>query len=293
MIGVSPVVSSDTNQRPPEAKLRLPADGHTLVLEQLIRLEIVPRLKLPQHRPISRSQPLTRGGAALCAPLGAIPYQERIEELARIVLASGEDRSLDYVEQIRRQGTTVERLYLGLISSVARHLGDLWLADVCSFTDVTLGLWRLHQLARTLSPIFQQDASARLPRYQALLVPLPGEHHTFGLYLLAEFFRRAGWGVYSMPLKTAHDVVAIVRSEWFAVVGLSVSCENRLEELAKEIRIIRRASCNHGICVMVGGGIFIEHPEFVKQVGADIMAVDGRQAPAKAQDFVESVAAYQ
>ena len=289
MIAVSPIVSSDTNQRPPEAKLRLPVDGNSRLLEQLIRLEIVPRLTLSQHRPASGSAPLPHAGAVL----GATPYRVRIEELTRIVLASGEDRALDYVEQMRRQGTTVERLYLGLISSVARHLGDLWLADVCSFTDVTLGLWRLHQLARTLSPIFQQDASAYLPRYQALLVPLPGEQHTFGLYLLAEFFRRAGWGVYSMPLKAANDVVAIVRSEWFAVVGLSLSCENRLEELAKQIRIIRRASCNRRICVMVGGGIFIEHPEFVSQVGADIMAVDGRQAPSKAQDFVESVAAYQ
>jgi MerR family transcriptional regulator, light-induced transcriptional regulator len=290
MIGVSPIVSTDTVQRPPEANLlRFPANGNSRLLEQLIRLEIVPRLTLSQHRPAFDSAPLTHGDALL----GATPYRERIDELTRIVLASGEDRSLDYVEQMRRQGTSVERLYLGLISSVARHLGDLWLADVCSFTDVTLGLWRLHQLARTLSPIFQQDASARLPRYQALLVPLPGEQHTFGLYLLAEFFRRAGWGVYSMPLKTAHDVVAIVRREWFAVVGLSLSCENRLEELAKEIRIIRRASCNRGICVMVGGGIFIEHPEFVSQVGADLMAVDGRQAPAEAQNFVESVAAYQ
>jgi methanogenic corrinoid protein MtbC1 len=293
MIGVSPIVSSDTNQRPPEAKLRLPVDINSRLLEQLIRLEIVPRLTLSQHKPAFGSERLIATGARLAAPLGATPYRERIEELTRIVLAGGEDRSLDYLEQMRRQGTSVERLYLGLITSVARHLGDLWLVDACTFTDVTLGLWRLHQVARALSPIFQQDASARLPRYQALLVPLPGEQHTFGLYLLAEFFRRAGWGVCSMPLKAANDVVAIVRREWFAVVGLSLSCESRLEELAKEIRVIRRASCNHGICVMVGGGIFIEHPEFVSQVGADLMAVDGRQAPAKAQHFVESVAAYQ
>jgi MerR family transcriptional regulator, light-induced transcriptional regulator len=293
MIGVSPIVSTDTNQRPPEAHLSLPVDRNSRLIEQFVRLEIVPRLTLSQHGPALRSEPPTRVGAQLGVPLGATPYRERIDELTQIVLAGGEDRSIEYVERIRSQGTSVERLYLGLITSVARHLGDLWLADVCSFTDVTLGLWRLQQLTRTLSPIFQQDASARLPRYQALLVPLPGEQHTFGLYLLAEFFRRAGWGVYSMPLKTAHDVVAIVRSEWFALVGLSLSCENRLEELAKQIRIIRRASCNRGICVMVGGGIFIERPEFVSQVGADLMAVDGRQAPTKAQNFVESVAAYQ
>jgi MerR family transcriptional regulator, light-induced transcriptional regulator len=286
MIGVSPIVSADAIQhRPPEARLSLPGDRSVSLLERLIRLEIVPRLTLARHKPEFGFEPL--------AHLGAAPDRERIEELTKIVLASGEDRSFDYVEEIRRQGTSIERLYLGLMTSVARHLGDLWTADFCSFTDVTFGLWRLQQLARTLSPIFQQDASARLQRYHALLVPLPGEQHTFGLYLVAEFFRRAGWGVCSMPLKATEDVVAIVRNEWFSLIGLSLSCESRLEQLASEIRIIRRASCNHGLCVMVGGAVFIEHPELVSQVGADLMAIDGRQAPATAQDFVESVAAYQ
>jgi MerR family transcriptional regulator, light-induced transcriptional regulator len=285
MIGVSPIVSTDTSQRRPEAHLSFPVDRNSRLLEQLIRLEIVPRLTLPRDRHAF--------GAESFAHLGATPYRERIQELTKIVLAGGEDRAFEYVEEVRRQGTSIERLYLGLITSVARYLDDLWLADVCSFTDVTLGLWRLQQVARKLSPIFQQDASARLARYQALLVPLPGEQHTFGLYLVAEFFRRAGWGVYSMPLKDVDDLVAIVRDEWFTVVGLSLSCESRLEDLAREIRIIRRASCNHGICVMVGGAIFVEHPEFVSQVGADLMAVDGRQASAKARDFVESMASYQ
>jgi methanogenic corrinoid protein MtbC1 len=283
MFGVSTIVSTDTSQHPPpEAHPSLPGDRSARLLEQLVRLEIVPRLRLSQQKPAFGTQPLVH--------LGAIPYRERIEELTKIVLANGEDHSFDYVEQVRGQGTSIERLYLGLITSVARHLHDLWLADVCSFTDVTFGLWRLQQVARNLSPIFQQEASTRLQRHQALLAPLPGEQHTFGVYLVAEFFRRAGWGVCSMPFKTAEDIVAIVRNEWFTLIGLSVSCDRKLEELTKDIRIIRRASCNRGLCVMVGGAIFIEHPEYVSQVGADLMAVDGREAPVRAQDFVASVA---
>jgi MerR family transcriptional regulator, light-induced transcriptional regulator len=283
MIGVSPIASADSSQhRPPEAPHRkLFADQGSQRLEQLIRLEIVPRLTLTQRHLATPPS---------FAHMGATPYEDRIEELTKIVLSNGADLALDYVEQIRGQGTSVERLYLGLITSVARHLGDLWLADVCSFTDVTLGVWRLQQVARSLSPIFQQGASNRLQRHQALLVPLPGEQHTFGIFIVAEFFRRAGWDACSMPFKAADDIVAIVRSEWFSLIGLSLSCENGLEQLAKDIRTIRRASCNQALCVMVGGTIFIEHPEFVSQVGADLMAVDAREAPVKAQDFVTSVA---
>ncbi len=287
MISVRQIELADTTiqkHRPPEAAhLSLVRDRPgSREFEQLVKLEIVPRLMLP-HRPLAGC-----GVPDVGAPL----QQDRIDELSRLVLTNSEQVAFDYVEQIRRQGVPIERLYLGLITSVARHLGDLWLADVCSFTDVTLGLWRLQHIVRHMSPIFQQDTSSRPQKHQALLVPLPGEQHTFGLYLVAEFFRRFGWGVWSMPLKTTDELTTIVRSEWFSLVGLSLSREDKLEELAADIRIIRGASCNHGICVMVGGQVFIDHPEFVSQVGADLMATDGRQAPCKAQDFVTSMAAY-
>ena len=281
MIAVSASASADPRlHRPPDTHTSF-SDRNSRLLEQVVRLEIVPRLSLGRHSSLFATEPF--------AYQGARADQDRIEELTRIVLSDGEDRSLDYIQQIWRQGTSIERLYLGLITSVARHLDNLWLADVCSFMDVTLGLWRLQRVARKLSPIFLQDASTRLSRYQALMVPLPGEQHTFGLYLVGEFFRRAGWSVCSMPLNTTDDLVAIVRKEWFTLIGLSLSCENRLEELARQIHIIRQASCNHRICVMVGGAIFIGRPELVSQVGADLMAVDGGQAPAKAQTFLESV----
>ena len=269
MIGVRQIESADTTShkhRPAEAaRLSLVRDRPgSREFEQLIKLEIVPRLMLPQ-RPL-----------AICAvplpDLGPLPQQDRIEELSKLVLTSSEQVAFDYVEQIRRQGVPIERLYLGLITSVARHLGDLWLADVCSFTDVTLGLWRLQHIVRHLSPIFQQDTSSRPQAHQALLVPLPGEQHTFGLYLVAEFFRRSGWGVWSMPLqddRRAHDH----RAQRVVQLGRAFAeLRGRLDKLAADIRIIRRASCNHGICVMVGGQVFLDHPEFVSQVGADLMA---------------------
>jgi methanogenic corrinoid protein MtbC1 len=96
-----------------------------------------------------------------------------------------------------------------------------------------------------------------------------------------------------MPLQTVDELVDMVRSEWFTLVGLSLSCDSRLDELASDIAIIRRVSRNHNIGVMVGGTILIDHPEWVASVGADLMAVDGRQAPAKALEFVTSTAANQ
>jgi MerR family transcriptional regulator, light-induced transcriptional regulator len=281
----APVAHSAPLGKPRELLPRDRRSGSFPELERIIRGDIIPRLML------ARRQPPT--AAVSAADPGATAQRERIEELAKAILTRSEDFAFAYVESIRSQGTSIERLYLDLITPVARHLGDLWFADICSFTDVTVGLWRLQHIVQQLSPIFQQGSAGRPQPHQALLVPLPGEQHTFGLYLVSEFFRRAGWGVWSMPLPTPDDLVAAARSEWFTLVGLSLSCESRLEELATNIRNIRRASCNRSVAVMVGGATFIDHPELVVQVGADLMAVDGGQAPAKAQEFVTSTAAYQ
>jgi methanogenic corrinoid protein MtbC1 len=254
-------------------------------LERMVEIEVVPRLLL------------ARRGEIVPARCDAEPsleaFPDAIAELARVVLRDSDSAAFAYVESIRAKGVPIERIYLNVISPTARHLGDLWLADLCGFTDVTVGLWRLQHVVRSMSSSFQLGAAHNRVQHQALLVPLPREQHTFGLYMVAEFFRRAGWNVSSMPLQTADELFAVVHGEWFTVIGLSMSCEDRLDELASNICTIRRTSRNQGIGVMVGGNVFIDRPELVAMVGADMMAVDGRQAPAKAQELVMSLATNQ
>ncbi|NJK90043.1 MAG: cobalamin B12-binding domain-containing protein [Myxococcales bacterium] len=90
-------------------------------------------------------------------------------------------------------------IFLDLLAPVARLLGDLWLIDLCTFTDVTIGLSRLQQLVRELAPAFEDGHDLRGFGHRALLAPAPGEQHTFGMHLVEEFLRRAGWDVGCVP----------------------------------------------------------------------------------------------
>jgi methanogenic corrinoid protein MtbC1 len=82
----------------------------------------------------------------------------------------------------------------------------------------------------------------------------------------------------------------MVRHNWYGLIGFSMACETELDELAACIRGVRRASRNPNIGVMVGGPIFLEHPEFVALVGADATARDGRQAVLQAQGLLALLA---
>jgi methanogenic corrinoid protein MtbC1 len=78
----------------------------------------------------------------------------------------------------------------------------------------------------------------------------------------------------------------MARSGWYSIVGFSVSRDDQLDSVAAEIRNLRQASRNQAIGVMVGGRVFVEHPELVRRVGADATAIDGRDAVHQAQNLV-------
>jgi MerR family transcriptional regulator, light-induced transcriptional regulator len=247
-------------------------------LTHTIEVDIVPRLVKAHKRPArALAEPKAERGDAHT-------------EFAEIVCHGELPDASAYVGERRACGESLEAIYLDLLAPTARTLGEMWEADLCDFTQVTLALWRLQQVLHQLRPEFQDEGRNDISDRQALLVPVFGEQHTFGLSMVTDFFRRAGWNVWSTPLAARSELVQIVSSEWFAVVGLSLSSEIHLDELTGHIRTIRRSSRNADVVVMVGGPVFTANPDFVGRVGADLTASDVRLAPLQAQELVESAA---
>jgi MerR family transcriptional regulator, light-induced transcriptional regulator len=100
---------------------------------------------------------------------------------------------------------------------------------------------------------------------------------------MSEFFRRDGWDAWIEADPTSKEFTQVVRDQWFDVVEFLVSGDKQLDALAARIRTIRRESPNRSIGVMVYGQVFIEHPELVLLVGADVSATDPRQGALQAQ----------
>ena len=113
---------------------------------------------------------------------------------------------------------------------------------------------------------------------RVMLVPLPGENHTFGLSMVHDFFARAGWDAWTGAVESSAELATMVRNEWVAMLGFSLACDDQLEEVRTEIGRVRRASRNPNIAIMVGGPGFSADPTLAAQVGADGTATDGRQA---------------
>lgn len=135
-------------------------------------------------------------------------WPAQVETLTSRLLACDADGARGCVESTRHAGVSLERIYLDLLGPVARRLGQLWEEDRCDFTQVTVGVWQLRQILRDLTPDFVGSAAAATPPRRALLMAVPGEQHTFGVVMVADFFRRAGWLVRSGPVARKRNCLA-------------------------------------------------------------------------------------
>jgi MerR family transcriptional regulator, light-induced transcriptional regulator len=268
-----------------------PALGYKWSSEQLSRLaqtlakEVIPHLSLAQRS-------LPRTSAVVSGTFSRPATRHDVDQLVEIVLRDSEAVAVTFVQTLQTRGVGIDSIYLDLLAPAARRLGDWWSHDHCNCAELTLGLCRLQVVLRTVSRCFDLEAGCLQRERHALLVTVPGEQHLFGLMLAAEFFFRAGWSVRSEFPGSDQALSSIVDSERFDVFHLSLSCSltraHRLNAVSAAVRVLRKASRNPAARVIVSGRAFVERPELVSYVGADIAAPDARQEVLRAGEEWDS-----
>lgn len=303
------------------APVNVPSPEERLArLVRTIEVDIIPRL-MDAHRvpEVAGQAPGAEPGHPADGPPVSVavrparPLAELEPTLTPSRFASlalnGQDAELfGCVDALVARGCSVESLYIDLLAPTARHLGQLWVDDRCHFADVTIATGRLQQLLRRLSPLFSQSRPSAPDGRRVLLLPAPGEQHTLGLAMVADYFTRAGWLVSAggtladgepapmcrsegRPSGDAAEVfvretLRCVRRDWFDVIGISLGSARSLDSLRSFIAELRQASRNRGLGILVGGPLFARHPERVHEVGADATAADGIGAPAAAEQLL-------
>lgn len=237
----------------------------------VIQAEIIPRLVLARQS-YHRTVP----------PLSLYPQpilESDKEAFLNDVLNGSASDATDLARSLIVRGAPVESVFIDLLAWSARRLGEYWNEDLCTFTDVTIALCRLHEVLHQISE--STGASPKLTtgtEHSILVSSVPGDQHVFGALMVAESFRRDGWIVRCEPGSNNDKLSAKVAKDAFDVVGLSCACDRDKYELADLIKSVRTNSYNRATIVMVGGRLFIEHPELAIEVGADLVAQDGPSA---------------
>lgn len=243
--------------------------SHQSQLSRIVELEIIPRLML-----LHRTQPLL-AASSLPPPMLT---DEHIRTLSDLAIDGDAEGSCAYVRSLVADGATAEQIFLDLLAPCARWMGQLWEEDRYSFSQVTVGLWRLQRVLHEHAASPGQCMRLNAENRRALLAAVPGAQHTFGVSMLAEFFGRAGWEVDCEPQSSWADLQNQVSNGWFDLFGLSVSTSDSIASAASAILDLRQRSANPQLFVMVGGPMAVQMPDLAQLCGADAMASDARDA---------------
>lgn len=239
-------------------------------LQRTIESDVIPRLMMAHRAGAIPPEVARAAGEELSTA--------DVEEFVRRVREGPGDRALDYVKALRHGGVDAEAVYLDLLAPAARRLGELWEQDECDFVRVTMALGRMQRILRKLTPCFHKSGDPSNCSGRTLLTCVPGEEHSLGLLIVAEFFVREGWAVQVGAPFEADEILDMVGERPFDVVGFSVACDDNLHELSRHIGRIRDRAVNDDLAILVGGQAFRDRPELSEKVGADASAPDARAA---------------
>jgi methanogenic corrinoid protein MtbC1 len=200
-------------------------------------------------------------------------------DLAQIqILAQACLQGLDAARQVvfgwQRQGQSLEDIYMQGITPCARLLGDWWCADRLDFAMTTIASAHLQQLLHDFSSEFLQESPTQRQPWSLLLLTEPGAQHSMGLFMLSEFFKRAGWLVTVGVPQDVGEFRRLFQSDWFDAVGISVSSDRHLDTLADILPKLREESDNLGLHVFVGGPMAFVAPERLLGLAAEVLAED-------------------
>ncbi|MEL7298218.1 MAG: cobalamin-dependent protein [Pseudomonadota bacterium] len=235
-------------------------------LEVLIENEIIPRLQMTFSTP----QP----GALIASSEEQVPEYDTAGFVTAL-LSDDPDNAHEYITDLVASDHSLSQIYEHLLTPAARRLGVMWEDDLCSFANVTIAITKIRHIFIATAPLFpihQIDEPADPP--SILLTTVPGEQHTFGLYLVVETFREAGWTVWSGTPRSTQELTDLVAREHYDIVGLSVVATRNIPAAVEAVDNIRRNSANPDIRVMLGGRIAEADPESLNQVEADLLISD-------------------
>jgi methanogenic corrinoid protein MtbC1 len=196
--------------------------------------------------------------------------EDHADNFVALITRDGPQKTEQYIAELLNLGMGVDSIVLELIPRIARKLGDQWVSDSLSFTEVTIATGRLQKLIYSLDHLFQETRTNASTAHSILVTAAPGSHHTLGPLILSNYFTWAGWNVLSESAPSQRYIETTVASKSLTAIAVSVADYDQLDQLPALIQAIRSKSLNPAIIVLTGGSLYNSDALSFGHIKADI-----------------------
>lgn len=213
--------------------------------------------------------------------------EESIQALTQALISAEDGDIALLVDRYHQMGVDITALYLSYLAPAAKLLGEYWVQDKVSLTDVTVGTGRIYALMRGFAMRLPPPA---LPIGKAaFFASVPGETHTLGVKMAADLYRQEGWRI-DVEMGVPHDVlVDRIVASGHLLVGISAGGIHALPDLARLVLALR-VSAPHAL-ILVSGNIVAEAEDSIRLIHVDRMSSSFEGAHIHLDDLWEQLAA--
>lgn len=188
-------------------------------------------------------------------------YQEALLNRDRSAAADVINESLQY-------GLTIKQVYLKIILSTQKRVGELWskgkLSVAAEHLATEISLAEIGRLRGMLRPQGSRDKSV-------VVCAVTSDQHTLGARVVADFFIMDGWTVHYLGGDLPKDeLIRFVKEQAIDLVALSITLEDYFEEtrsLINELKCLPKQPK-----VIVGGWAVTADMQKAKALKADVIA---------------------
>lgn len=208
--------------------------------------------KLPEELVVDLAREVIMRVASKEDELSHIPLvttQADLESLCEALISNERHAAANMINGLRADGVRVEDIYIKQLAGAARMLGDWWVSDKVSFSQVTVGTGRMLTIMRGMRHLFEPSVPAQVKT--ALFAAVPGENHTLGVHMAADMFRKDGWEI-TLKVGLDHDqLVSEIEQTPTGIVGFSLGGSHSIDALSRLV-VALHICCPQAIIVVYG-----------------------------------------
>ncbi len=195
---------------------------------------------------------------------------------------SGTPGVTELTQQAIDSGIPVETIINDGLTAGMQIVGEKYNSKEYFIPDMLASAEAVGAAMDLLKPILEKSNVENKGKF--LIVTVKGDIHDIGKNIVAILLKGSGYEVVDLGIDIPEDqIVAAVRDEKPAYLGLSALLTTTMLEMGTVIKALEANSLRDKVKVLIGGAAVSE--EFSKEIGADAYCQDGFQALKVMQEF--------
>ena len=113
-------------------------------------------------------------------PLSTLKFESDLDKLYFSIRSKSIKTIEKLIDKLIRYGRSIELVLDSYLPTIAKRLGDDWVSDEISFSDVTIALGKIQFLNSKFEPLYISSLNSAYYKTKTLIIIPKGEDHTYG-----------------------------------------------------------------------------------------------------------------